>query len=186
MPATPTVDAIGVVVTDMARSLSFYRRLGCDFPEGAESEGHVTAELGGGVRLMLDTVQSLEEMSFDIGDEEPGHGWMTLAVRCGCPGEVDSLYAELAAQGSGTSRAFRRGLGAALRLRTRPGRQPCRPLCPGGGRSRGGLEQSRPRRCRLVTLGLCVACGAAGRRTRPHPPPSRAPPQPRQLNSKPG
>ncbi len=106
MPATPTVDAIGVVVTDMARSLSFYRRLGCDFPEGAESEGHVTAELGGGVRLMLDTVQSLEEMSFDIGDEEPGHGWMTLAVRCGCPGEVDSLYAELAAQGLGRVEPF--------------------------------------------------------------------------------
>src|SRR5438876_1196999 len=39
----------------MARSLAFYRKLGLEFPDGAEQEGHVEAQLPGGLRYMLDT-----------------------------------------------------------------------------------------------------------------------------------
>ena len=48
-------DAIGTVVSDMAASVAFYRRLGLVFPQGAEVEGHVEAGLPGGMRLFLDT-----------------------------------------------------------------------------------------------------------------------------------
>ena len=48
-------DAIGLVVSDMAASVAFYRRLGVVFPEGADEQGHVEAGLPGGLRLMLDT-----------------------------------------------------------------------------------------------------------------------------------
>ncbi|MFL5982396.1 MAG: VOC family protein, partial [Gaiellaceae bacterium] len=51
---SPQLDAFGIVVSDMARALAFYRNLGLEFPEGAESEGHVEAQLPGGMRYMLD------------------------------------------------------------------------------------------------------------------------------------
>jgi catechol 2,3-dioxygenase-like lactoylglutathione lyase family enzyme len=38
---------IGVIVEDMARAAEFYRRLGVDVPEGAESEGHVEVKMSG-------------------------------------------------------------------------------------------------------------------------------------------
>ena len=52
---TPRLDFFGIVVSDMARSLVFYRKLGLDFPEGKEDEDHVEAELPGGFRYALDT-----------------------------------------------------------------------------------------------------------------------------------
>jgi len=52
---SPQLDAFGIVVSDMARSLAFYRELGLEFPEGSENEGHVEAQLSGGMRYMLDT-----------------------------------------------------------------------------------------------------------------------------------
>ena len=38
---------VGVIVEDMARAAEFYRRLGVDVPDGAESEGHVEVKLSG-------------------------------------------------------------------------------------------------------------------------------------------
>ena len=38
---TPRIDAIGIVVADMAAALDFYRRLGLEVPAGAEAEPHV-------------------------------------------------------------------------------------------------------------------------------------------------
>src|SRR5213078_2763853 len=52
-PIAPKLDAFGIVVSDMARSLAFYRNLGLEFPDGAESEGHVEAQLRGGLRYMV-------------------------------------------------------------------------------------------------------------------------------------
>ena len=106
MASGPTIDAIGLVVTDMARSIRFYRRLGCTFGDGAETAPHAETELGGGVRLMLDTAQMLDELAFDPTDEKRGHGMMSLAARCGSPAEVDALYAELAAEGLGRFEPF--------------------------------------------------------------------------------
>jgi len=37
---------VGVIAEDMARSLEFYRRLGMEFPEGADAMQHVEAKQG--------------------------------------------------------------------------------------------------------------------------------------------
>jgi catechol 2,3-dioxygenase-like lactoylglutathione lyase family enzyme len=89
---------VGVVVEDMARSLAFYRRLGLDIPDGAESEGHVEVVLPGGLKLAFDTAETIR--SFDAS-WSPGSGGprMSLAFRCQTPAEVDKLYGELVAAG---------------------------------------------------------------------------------------
>jgi predicted lactoylglutathione lyase len=95
---TPRLDFFGVVVSDMARSIAFYRKLGLDFPEGGESEGHAEAELSGGFRYALDTEEVMR--SFDPGWQRPTGGHAEGgAFRCDSPGEVDELYAELIAAG---------------------------------------------------------------------------------------
>ena len=91
---TPRFDAIGLVVSDMAASVSFYRRLGFVFPEGAEEQPHVEAELPGGIRLLLDTEETVR--SFHAGWRPPSGGSRaSLALLCGSPSEVDAVYGEL-------------------------------------------------------------------------------------------
>ncbi|MFJ1733845.1 VOC family protein [Streptomyces sp. NPDC088254] len=95
---TPRFDAVGLVVSDMAASLAFYRRLGFAFPEGAEQEPHVEARLPGGLRLMLDTEAVVR--SFRPDWRPPvGEGRHSLALRCDGPAEVDSVYEELVGAG---------------------------------------------------------------------------------------
>jgi catechol 2,3-dioxygenase-like lactoylglutathione lyase family enzyme len=95
---TPRFDVIGLVVSDLAASLAFYRRLGLVFPEGAESLPHVEAELPGGLRLALDTEETVR--SFHTGWQPPsGGGRVSLAFRCDSPAEVDHLYEELVSAG---------------------------------------------------------------------------------------
>lgn len=92
-------DAIGMVVSDMAASVAFYRRLGFAFPEGAETQGHVEAELPGGLRFMLDTEEVVR--SFHTDFEPPADGGRTsLALRCDGPADVDTLFEEMTAAGS--------------------------------------------------------------------------------------
>ncbi|MFJ4892653.1 VOC family protein [Streptomyces sp. NPDC088788] len=95
---TPRFDVIGLVVSDMAASLAFYRRLGLDFPPGAEAEPHVEAALPGGLRLALDTEETVR--SFHPGWRPPsGGGRTSLAFRCDDPAEVDSVYEALVGAG---------------------------------------------------------------------------------------
>jgi catechol 2,3-dioxygenase-like lactoylglutathione lyase family enzyme len=95
---TPQLDFFGIVVSDMARSVAFYRRLGLDFPEGAENEGHVEAPLPGGMRFALDTEEVIH--SFDSEWKRPSDGHSGGgAFRCESPAEVDSVYAELLQSG---------------------------------------------------------------------------------------
>ncbi|MER5293712.1 VOC family protein [Streptomyces pharetrae] len=96
---SPRFDAIGLVVSDMAASVAFYRRLGFPFPEGAEEQPHAEAGLPGGLRLLLDTEETVR--SFYPQWRPPSeHGSRTsLALRCDDPGEVDALYEELVGSG---------------------------------------------------------------------------------------
>ncbi|WP_437112051.1 VOC family protein [Streptomyces sp. enrichment culture] len=95
---TPRFDAIGLVVSDMAASLAFYRRLGLDVPPEADSAPHAEAVLPGGLRLMWDTEEAVR--AFDPGlPDAPAEGRTALAFRCGVPAEVDALYGELTAAG---------------------------------------------------------------------------------------
>jgi catechol 2,3-dioxygenase-like lactoylglutathione lyase family enzyme len=95
---SPQLDFFSVVVSDMTRSLAFYRKLGLDFPEGAEGEGHVEAQLAGGMRYGLDTEETMR--SFDPEWQRPtgGHA-VGGAFRCDSPEEVDRVYSELLAAG---------------------------------------------------------------------------------------
>ncbi|MFD3326474.1 VOC family protein [Streptomyces sp. NPDC058701] len=95
---TPRLDMIGMVVSDMAASLAFYRRLGVDVPAGAEEQPHVEAVLPGGLRIGWDTEDVVR--SFDPSWVRPaGDGRRDLAFLCDSPAEVDALYAELTAAG---------------------------------------------------------------------------------------
>ncbi|MFG2976100.1 VOC family protein [Streptomyces sp. NPDC048331] len=95
---TPRFDLIGMVVSDMAASLAFYRRLGLDIPAEADDAPHVEAVLPGGLRIAWDTEDTIR--SFDPSWTRPtGDGRRDLAFLCDSPAEVDALYAELTAAG---------------------------------------------------------------------------------------
>jgi catechol 2,3-dioxygenase-like lactoylglutathione lyase family enzyme len=96
---TPRFAVIGVVASDMAATLAFYRRLGLVFPEGAEDQPHVEAELPGGSRLAIDTEETVR--SFHAGWRPPadGGGRMSLAFGCDGPAKVDSVYEDLVGAG---------------------------------------------------------------------------------------
>jgi uncharacterized glyoxalase superfamily protein PhnB len=96
----PRLEAFGIPVSDMARAVAFYRRLGLEFPKGAESEGHVEAEAGG-IRYMLDSEDVMR--SFDPEWKRPTDGHLVGgAFRCETPEEVDLVYAELLEAGGST------------------------------------------------------------------------------------
>ena len=96
---TPRLDVFGIVVGDMTRSVAFYRRLGLEFPEGAENEPHVEAQLGGGMRYTLDTEEVMR--SFDPEWTRPTGGHLTGgAFLCDSPEEVDQVYRELLENGA--------------------------------------------------------------------------------------
>ncbi|MET9611066.1 VOC family protein [Streptomyces sp. NPDC006512] len=95
---TPRLDMIGLVVSDMAASLAFYRRLGLDVPAGSEEQPHVEAALPGGLRIAWDTEDTVR--SIDPSWTRPsGGGRVELAFLCDSPAEVDALYAELTGAG---------------------------------------------------------------------------------------
>ncbi|MEN3615078.1 VOC family protein [Plantactinospora sp. ZYX-F-223] len=94
---TPRLDAFGLVVADMARSLAFYRKLGLEIPAGADAEPHAEFTLPGGVRLMWDTHEMVRSIEPDFSP--PTGSQMSLAFRCADPAEVDSVYAEMTAAG---------------------------------------------------------------------------------------
>jgi uncharacterized glyoxalase superfamily protein PhnB len=85
------LNAIGIVVSDMARSIRFYRLLGLDFPETPD-EGHLEATLPGGARLMLDSETTVR--SFRPDWERKVGNQVGLAFQCGSAAEVDDLYAQ--------------------------------------------------------------------------------------------
>jgi len=83
------LNAVGIVTSDMARSISFYRLLGLDVPETPD-EGHVDTFLPSGVRFMLDTEEIVHsfrpEWSRETGNQ------IAIAFECESPAEVDETY----------------------------------------------------------------------------------------------
>ena len=92
----PQLNAIGIVVTDMAETIRFYRLLGLDVPETPD-EGHVDTFLPNGVRFMLDSEETMR--SFREGWEREQGNQIALAFECASPGEVDELYARVTEAG---------------------------------------------------------------------------------------
>ena len=94
----PTFSAIGLVTSNMAAALAFYRDLGLDIPAESDTAPHAEAELPGGLRLMWDPVETIH--SFDPGYTAPkGDGRAALAFLCADPAEVDRTYARMVAAG---------------------------------------------------------------------------------------
>jgi uncharacterized glyoxalase superfamily protein PhnB len=96
MPAH--LDAIGLVVKDLAASLAFYRLLNVDIADDADKQPHVEASLPGGLRILWDTEETVR--SFDPDYESPASGFrMGLAFHCDTPAEVDATYEQIVAAG---------------------------------------------------------------------------------------
>jgi uncharacterized glyoxalase superfamily protein PhnB len=91
----PELNAVGIVASDTARSIAFYRLLGVDFPES--EEGHIEAALPSGVRLMLDSEDVIKSFRPDWTREVGNQ--LALAFECASPAEVDELYERVAAAG---------------------------------------------------------------------------------------
>jgi uncharacterized glyoxalase superfamily protein PhnB len=92
-----TLNAIGIVVSDMHKALAFYRLLGLEIPEPAAGEDHVEAKLPSGVRLMWDTEELIK--SFDPDWTRPTGSRIGLAFECTSPAEVNALHAHAVASG---------------------------------------------------------------------------------------
>ena len=103
MSTEPIFDAIGIVASDLPRSVAFYRRVGLAFPDVGVDEQHVEAD-SGSVRVMLDSEELIRGLVADW--DGTGSGRVGLAVRCSSPDQVDSLYAELAADGFGHTEPY--------------------------------------------------------------------------------
>jgi catechol 2,3-dioxygenase-like lactoylglutathione lyase family enzyme len=85
----PQLNAFGIIASDMARSISFYRLLGVDVPD-LPDEGHVQTFLPNGVRFMLDTEEVIRSFRPDWTRETGNQ--LALAFECSSPSEVDELY----------------------------------------------------------------------------------------------
>jgi catechol 2,3-dioxygenase-like lactoylglutathione lyase family enzyme len=92
----PQLNAIGIVASDMAGSIRFYRLLGVDVPETPE-EGHIDTFLPNGVRFMLDTEDVVR--SFRPDWERATGNQVGLAFECESPAQVDEVYAQVTAAG---------------------------------------------------------------------------------------
>ncbi len=87
--AEATFDAIGVVATDVAASIAFYRRVGVPFADDVPLEAHVECALGAGMRLMIDSEELIRgmypEYEGSVGNR------VAFAARLGTAAEVDEL-----------------------------------------------------------------------------------------------
>ncbi len=90
------LDALGVVVKDMARAIQFFRLLGVVVPE-TPGEDHVEVKLDSGVRLMLDAESMVK--GFMPHWEEPKGTRVGLAFLCASPADVDAHVEKVRAAG---------------------------------------------------------------------------------------
>jgi catechol 2,3-dioxygenase-like lactoylglutathione lyase family enzyme len=94
----PAFSAFEIVAADLPRTLAFYRDLGVDLPADAESGPHVEVALPGGLRLLIDTVDTIR--SFDPSWTAPtGSSRAGLAFACATPADVDAAYAAMVERG---------------------------------------------------------------------------------------
>lgn len=92
----PTLNAIGIASSDMARSIAFYRALGFDVPDTPD-EGHIDTFLPNGVRFMLDSEDVIRSFLPDWTREDGNQ--VSLALECASPAEVDDVYTRVVAAG---------------------------------------------------------------------------------------
>jgi uncharacterized glyoxalase superfamily protein PhnB len=94
----PKLDALGIVVRDMAAALAFYRQLGWGIPAELDSEGHAEYTLPNGLRVMWDTYEVMR-MFNDDWQPPAGTPRISMAFLCAQPSEVDAIYARMTGAG---------------------------------------------------------------------------------------
>jgi len=92
----PVLNAVGIVTSDMARSLEFYRQLGLDVPDTPE-QGHVNIDIAGDMRLMIDSEAEVRKFRPDW-NRKTGNQF-GLAFQCETSSQVDEVYARMTAAG---------------------------------------------------------------------------------------
>jgi uncharacterized glyoxalase superfamily protein PhnB len=92
----PELNAIGIVVSDLRRSLLFYRLLGLDLPEDS-GEDHVEATMANGTRLMFDPEEVIRSFLPEWTRENGNQ--VSLAFECASPAELNEIYASVVAAG---------------------------------------------------------------------------------------
>jgi uncharacterized glyoxalase superfamily protein PhnB len=92
----PELNALGIAVADMARSIQFYRLVGLDVPE-TPGEDHVDAFLPNGVRFMLDSEEVIRSFMPEWARENGNQ--ISIALECASPAEVDEVYARVTGAG---------------------------------------------------------------------------------------
>jgi catechol 2,3-dioxygenase-like lactoylglutathione lyase family enzyme len=97
MTAVPA--AIGLVASDLPRTLAFYRAIGLDIPADADHEPHVEVTLAGGFRLMFDPESTITSFDPEWAAAPGGSPRVALAFECADPTEVDTLYFALTGAG---------------------------------------------------------------------------------------
>src|SRR6187549_2472982 len=96
---TPVPSALGIVCTDLARALAFYRALGLDIPADADDAPHVEVELTGGFRILFDPESTIKSFDPDWEPSTGGSPRAALAFECSDPAEVDATWAAMRAAG---------------------------------------------------------------------------------------
>jgi catechol 2,3-dioxygenase-like lactoylglutathione lyase family enzyme len=91
-------DQVNLIVSDMAKAVAFYRRLGLnvDDPEPPWDEHHRSAEVGGGLDLDFDSQEFASVWNQGL---PPGRKGAVLGFRLADRESVDRLYAELTQAG---------------------------------------------------------------------------------------
>ncbi len=95
----PDLHMLNLVVTDMAASLDFYRRLGIAVPQGQDAAGaHVQLRMPGGFSLELDTADSAR-LWHAAWRADPASVSVVAGFSLPTREAVDQRYAELTAAG---------------------------------------------------------------------------------------
>ena len=99
-----TLDAIGLVVADIARSVDFYVLLGVPRPTDMEGP-HVESVLPNGIRLMWDSIELVHQL--DPNWKKPDGQQIGLAFLCDSPADVDATHQKLVVAGFESSSSWR-------------------------------------------------------------------------------
>ena len=89
---------VGVIVTDMARALEFYRRLGLPIPDGEDAKPFVMHRMPSGVTIFFDSV-FFPGADPDRIPSPPGAYNVALEFYLGTRDAVDATTSALAAHG---------------------------------------------------------------------------------------
>jgi catechol 2,3-dioxygenase-like lactoylglutathione lyase family enzyme len=88
---------VELVVSDMATTLAFYRRLGLEIPAEADREPHVHIPVAG-LHLAFDTEETIRSFDPEWSRPTGGHR-VALAFDCATPDQVDAAWKELTGAG---------------------------------------------------------------------------------------